>query len=462
MTRLAVEEIAYGQSLPVFARFAGLPGALFLDSALEGGALGRYSFVAADPFRILQSRDGKIQDGARAFDGDPFACLSEGLDRYPIETQPGLPPFQTGVAGYFAYDLAQHLERLPKHRVDDQPLPDMLLGFYGWVIAFDHEAHRAWIMANVYPAQSKAEGLALAGERLAWVKQRLTMPVPPAAAPAVAKPVPDIDRPAYESMVRRVIDYILAGDIYQANLSQRFTATLPAGADPFDLYCNLRRVNPAPFAAYFRHQEIALLSASPERFLRLDGRLVETRPIKGTRPRGRNREEDAALAEELLASEKDRSENLMIVDLLRNDLSRVCADHSVDVPVLFGLESFATVHHLVSVVTGELRPAMTAVDLLRAAFPGGSITGAPKIRAMEIIAELEPNRRGPYCGSIGYIGFDGAMDTSIVIRTMAVRGRQLTFQVGGGIVADSDSGAEYEESLTKAKAMIESLAGAAA
>jgi para-aminobenzoate synthetase component 1 len=461
MTRLVVEEIAYGQSLPVFARFAELPGALFLDSALAGGALGRYSFVAADPFRILQSRDGNIQDGARAFDGDPFACLSEALARYPIETQLGLPPFQTGVAGYFAYDLAQHLERLPKHRVDDQPLPDMLLGFYGWVIAFDHEVRRAWIMANGYPAESKAERLAFAGKRLAWVKERLAMPAPPAATPVIAKPQPDIDRPAYESMVRRVIDYILAGDIYQANLSQRFTATLPAGADPFQLYRNLRRVNPAPFAAYFRHQEIALLSASPERFLRLDGRHVETRPIKGTRPRGRNQEEDAALAEELLASEKDRAENLMIVDLLRNDLSRVSADHSVDVPVLFGLESFATVHHLVSVVTGELRPAMTAVDLLRAAFPGGSITGAPKIRAMEIIAELEPNRRGPYCGSIGYIGFDGAMDTNIVIRTMAVRGRQLSFQVGGGIVADSDPRAEYEESLTKAKAMIESLAGAA-
>jgi para-aminobenzoate synthetase component 1 len=461
MTRLLVAETAYGESLPVFARFAGLPGALFLDSALISSALGRYSFIAADPVRVLQSRDGKIQNGTRSFDGDPFACLAEELAQYPIERQPGLPPFQTGVAGYFAYDLAQHLERLPKHQVDDQPLPDMLLGFYGWVVAFDHEARRAWIMTNGYPAESKTESFALAGKRLAWVKDRLAAPAPPVATPVVANPRPDIDRPAYESMVRRVIDYILAGDIYQANLSQRFTARLPADADPFHLYCNLRRLNPAPFAAYLRYQDIALLSASPERFLRLDGRRVETRPIKGTRPRGRSPEEDAAFAEELLASEKDRAENLMIVDLLRNDLSRVSADHSVEVPVLFGLESFATVHHLVSVVTGELRPAMTAVDLLRAAFPGGSITGAPKIRAMEIIAELEPNRRGPYCGSIGYIGFDGAMDTSIIIRTMAVRGRQLSFQVGGGIVADSDPGAEYEESLTKAKAMIESLAGTA-
>jgi len=460
MTRLLVEEMAYGDSLPVFARFATLPGALFLDSALAEGAVGRHSFVAADPFHILQSRDGKIQDGGELSLGDPFLRLSERLARYPIDSVPGLPPFQTGVGGYFAYDLAQHLERLPGHRVDDQPLPDMLLGFYGWTIAFDHEARRAWIMANGHPAPSEAERNALAGKRLTWIKERLSEPAPPAGAPVIARPAPEIDRAAYESMVRRVIDYILAGDIYQANLSQRFTAALPKDADPFDLYCNLRRRNPAPFAAFLRHGGIALLSASPERFLQLQGRQVETRPIKGTRRRGRSKEEDDALAQELLASAKDRAENLMIVDLLRNDLSRVCADHSVDVPVLFGLESFATVHHLVSVVTGRLRPGMTAVDLLRAAFPGGSITGAPKIRAMEIIAELEPNRRGPYCGSIGYIGFDGSMDSSIVIRTMAVRGRHLTFHVGGGIVADSDPTAEYEESLTKAKALIESLSGA--
>ncbi len=460
MTRLLVEEISYRDSLSVFARFAALPGALFLDSALAEGAQGRHSFIAADPFHILQSRDGQIQDGERISAGDPFARLAEGLARYPIETVPSLPPFQTGVAGYFAYDLAQHLERLPKHRVDDQPLPDMLLGFYGWTIAFDHEPRRAWIMANGHPASGEAEQQVLARERLAWIKEELAEPAPSPSAPVIARPRPDIDRQAYESMVRRVIDYILAGDIYQANLSQRFTAALPEDADPFQLYCNLRRLNPAPFAAFLSHGEVALLSASPERFLRLQGRQVETRPIKGTRPRGRTGEEDAALARELLASEKDRAENLMIVDLLRNDLSRVCTDRSVEVPVLFGLESFATVHHLVSVVTGELRPGMTAIDLLRAAFPGGSITGAPKIRAMEIIAELEPNRRGPYCGSIGYIVFDGSMDTSIVIRTMAVSGRQLTFHVGGGIVADSDPTAEYEESLTKAKAVIESLSGA--
>ena len=459
--RLLAEEIAYGDSLAVFARFAPLPGALFLDSALPGEELGRYSFIAAEPFQVLSSRDGEIDDGEHRFSGDPFARLQEMLARHPLERQPHLPPFQTGVAGYFAYDLAQHLERIPRHAIDDQPMPDLLLGFYGWTIAFDHGQERSWILANGYPATDDSEYRREVAARIARVKAQLRLPATLPRGEFAIQPRPDINRDAYEAMVRRCIDYILAGDIYQANLSQRFSAELPPGLDPFAIYCALRRRNPAPFAAFLRHGELALVSASPERFLKLIGREVETRPIKGTRPRGRTEEEDAKLARTLQASEKDRAENLMIVDLLRNDLSRVCDDHSVEVPVLFGLESFATVHHLVSVVTGKLRTGLGAADLLRAAFPGGSITGAPKIRAMEIIAELERNRRGPYCGSIGYIGFDGAMDTSIVIRTMAVSGDRLSFQVGGGIVADSDPTAEYEESLTKAKALIDSLAGGA-
>jgi para-aminobenzoate synthetase component 1 len=254
----------------------------------------------------------------------------------------------------------------------------------------------------------------------------------------------------------------LAGDIFQANLSQRFRARLPAGIAAFDLYRRMRQVNPAPFAAFVKAGDVAVASASPERFLSLrDGR-VETCPIKGTRRRGATPVQDRLLAEALLASEKDRAENIMIVDLLRNDLSRVCRDGSVAVPRLCGLESFATVHHLVSTVTGELRPGKGAVDLLAACFPGGSITGAPKIRAMEIIAELEPTRRGPYCGSVGYIGFDGNMDSSIIIRTYGIKGDEVVFQAGGGIVADSRSGDEYEETLAKARALIAalSLAGA--
>jgi para-aminobenzoate synthetase component 1 len=256
-----------------------------------------------------------------------------------------------------------------------------------------------------------------------------------------------------------VIDYIYAGDIYQANLSQRFQTILPEGDSPFALYQRLRRLNPAPFAAYLNFGDIVIASASPERFLQLRGGWVETRPIKGTRPRGATPVEDKAHARELLASEKDRAENVMIVDLLRNDLSRVCRDHTVTVPELCVLESYATVHHLVSTVVGQLNPGATAIDLLRATFPGGSITGAPKIRAMEIIAALEPTQRGPYCGSIGYVGFDGNIDSSITIRTYAIKNNVVTFQAGGGIVADSDPAAEYEETLTKAGALMEAVRG---
>jgi para-aminobenzoate synthetase component I len=459
MSRLLVEEIPYGDPLAAFAGFAALEGATFLDSARPDGALARYSFITAEPFLTLKSRDGLIEDGEARYAGDPFKALAERLALYPLEHEPGLPPFQTGAAGYFAYDLGRHLERLPAHRIDDQPLPDLLMGFYDWTIAFDHAEKRAFIMASGYPAPSEPARRSHAAARIAEIRDRLARPAALPSRPVIAPPRPDMDRSSYETMVRRTIDYILAGDIYQANITQRFSTVLAVEDDPFALYCALRRRNPAPFAAYLRHGEVAIVSASPERFLKLAQGRVETRPIKGTRPRGATPAEDEALKQELTESIKDRAENLMIVDLLRNDLSRVCRDRTVEVPVLFGLESYPTVHHLVSVVTAELVAGKNAIDLLRAAFPGGSITGAPKIRAMEIIAELEPTRRGPYCGSVGYIGFDGAMDTSIVIRTICILGRQLTFQVGGGIVADSDPAAEYEESLTKAKAMIEVLNG---
>jgi para-aminobenzoate synthetase component 1 len=264
-------------------------------------------------------------------------------------------------------------------------------------------------------------------------------------------------RPDYEAAVARVIDYIYAGDIFQANLTQRFRAELPAGLTPFTLYRRLRQLNPAPFAAYLDFGQVVIASSSPERFLSVRNGRVETRPIKGTRPRGRSPAEDQALMRALLASEKDRAENVMIVDLLRNDLSRVCRDASVAVPELCICEAFATVFHLVSTIVGELEPGRSALDLLKASFPGGSITGAPKIRAMEIIAALEPTQRGPYCGTIGYIGFDGTMDSNIVIRTYALDGSTVTFQAGGGIVADSDPAEEYEESLAKARALIDAL-----
>ncbi len=266
-------------------------------------------------------------------------------------------------------------------------------------------------------------------------------------------------RPAYLAAIRRTKDYISAGDIYQVNLSQRLSA--PLTTSPWQLYDRLARENPSPFAAYFRTPDATIISCSPERFLQVRGREVETRPIKGTRPRGATPEEDARLAQELLSSEKDRAENVMIVDLERNDLGRVCEFGSVHVPELFAIEQYATVHHLVSTVRGRLRPGATALDCLRESFPGGSITGAPKVRAMEIIEELEPTRRGVYTGAIGYLCFSGDMDTNIVIRTIVIQNGLAHFQVGGGIVADSVPEAEYQETMDKARALTRALAAEA-
>ena len=453
-------EIDYGDPLALFAVFANDRHAVLLDSALLTAERGRYAFIAAEPFCVLTSKDGAIAlDGERSA-GNPFDVLRRELERYRLRPTAGLPPFQGGAVGYFGYELAQHLERVPLARDDDRQFPDLALGFHDVIVAFDHRERRAWILSSGLPETEPAKRRERAMARLDAISARLAAasllprPSAPQAPPAIAS---NFTRPQYEAVVRRVVEYILAGDIFQANLSQRFTAPLPAGMTAFDLYRRLRGLNPAPFAAFLRLDDVAVASASPERFIALRAGRVETCPIKGTRPRGATPAEDRVLADELLASEKDRAENVMIVDLLRNDLSRVCCDHTVDVPELCALERYAGVHHLVSTVTGRLLPGRSAVDLLRAAFPGGSITGAPKVRAMEIIAELEPTRRGPYTGSIGYIGFDGTMDTSIVIRTFVVRDGTAYFQVGGGIVADSDPEREYRETLDKAGGMLDAL-----
>ena len=472
-TELLAVELSPGE-LPDFAigwcrAFADRPGLALFDSALRHAELGRYSFLGIDPFARLEAQGGRARLNGADFGSDPFAAADELARRYAVEPVDGLPPFRTGLAGYFGYGLRHHVEQVPKHRRRDVDFPDLILGVYDLVLAVDHPAGRSWLIASGYPETSAAARRDRATARIAWARARLAR-----ERLAREKQVaghsstrgeswaiaarPDMAQAQFKSAVSRTIDYIEAGDIYQANITQRFRTRLPAGFDRLSLYQALRSRNPATFAAYLDFGETALLSSSPERFLRLSDGHVETRPIKGTRPRGRSPAEDSALAAELLASAKDRAENLMIVDLLRNDISRVCEIGSVKAPVLFGLESYATVHHLVSVVTGELAPDRNAIDLLRACFPGGSVTGAPKIRAMEIIAELEPTSRGPYCGSIGYVSADGNMDSNIVIRTYCLHGNDLTFQVGGGIVADSDPQAEYEECLAKAKALIEVLA----
>ena len=480
-----------GDPADVAARFVDLPYLLLLDSAAGGGLgetrmLGRFSFLAADPAIVVRSKGSTtevLQDGTwRPAEGDALGVVRAMLADAGVAPVPGLPPFQGGAAGYIGYDYGAVLERIPPTRYDDLGLPDVILGLYDWVIAWDHQSGAAWVVSLGLPGCG-LERERRAEERLGMVEDRLAgPPAGPAARPADPSPArssrvePAPSYPVtttdaalaiglrstfthrgYLDAVAKVREYIVAGDIFQANLSQRFQA--PLREPPFELYRRLRRRNPAPFAAYLGFGEVTVLSASPERFLRLDhDRQVETRPIKGTRPRGLGPMHDAALGRALAESEKDRAENVMIVDLLRNDLSRVCLPGTVRVPELFALEQHPTVHHLVSTVVGELEPGADAVDLVRATFPGGSITGAPKVRAMEIIAELEPTRRGVYCGSIGYIGATGAMDTSIVIRTFVAAGGGLYFQAGGGVVADSDPELEYRETLDKAQGLIETLA----
>jgi para-aminobenzoate synthetase component I len=470
----------------VAARFLDLPYMIYLDSAAGTGC----SFLAADPAIVVRSKGADteiLQRGTwQPVEGDALGLVRGMLEDARIDPVPGLPPFQGGVAGYIGYDYGAVLERIPPTRYDDLALPDVMLGFYDWVIAWDHQAGAAWIVSLGLPAcgpereRRARERMEMVAARVAGQREidtalssranaRDDIPSLPHRRAAPTYPVTSTDAAVaiglrstfthrgYLDAVAKVREYIVAGDIFQANLSQRFQA--PLREPPFELYRRLRRRNPAPFAAYLGFDDVTVLSASPERFLRLDhDRQVETRPIKGTRPRGLVPMHDAALGRALAESEKDRAENVMIVDLLRNDLSRVCRPGTVRVPELFALEQHPTVHHLVSTVVGELEPPADAVELVRAAFPGGSITGAPKVRAMEIIAELEPTRRGVYCGSIGYISASGAMDTSIVIRTFVAAGGELYFQAGGGIVADSDPELEYRETLDKVAGLLGVLA----
>jgi para-aminobenzoate synthetase component 1 len=455
------------------ARFAGYPFFVFLDSAADDSPSSRYSFVTADPFATLFVRGPDVYAPApkRYPSGDPWAALAEHLAPFRMDQVPGLPPFQGGAAGLFGYGLCSHVERVPPPRRDEFHVPDMAVGLYDWTFAYDHRARRAWLLATGFPHRLEARRQQAAA-RARWAVAALKMPPrltrttrspavsqadlgPQFALPGLPGVTSNFERTAYLRAVQRAIDYIHAGDCFQVNLAQRLLH--PATLAPWELYSRLRQGNPAPFAGYFDLGDFVVASASPERFLRVENGEVETRPIKGTRPRGATPEEDERQRRALLDSAKDRAENVMIVDLLRNDLGRVSAYGSVRVEALCRLESYRTVHHLVSEVRGRLRPEASPVDLLRAAFPGGSVTGAPKVRAMEIIAELEPSARGPYCGSLGYIGFDGSMDTNILIRTFTIGKGWIQFPVGGGIVADSTPDGEYAETLHKAEGLLRAL-----
>lgn len=448
---MPVDEIDYLDPVQAFAPWASQSWSMLLDSSRVDGGMGRYSFICVNPIRTLTGKDGMwLLDGQPA-SGDPFSLLEDMLADARLPVLAGLPPFQGGAAGFLGYEMGRFLERIEVPGTDDMRLPDLAMGLYDQIIAFDNVSRRAWVIARDIGGKDALARLEKLHAALAAAR----------AAPLSGTPekfdiggwTANFTRAGYEYAVARVIDYILAGDLFQANIAQRFRVGLGTRFDRYGFYRRLRAVNAAPFSAFIGLGDFAIASSSPERFIKLADAKAEARPIKGTRPRSSESGEDEMLSRELTVSEKDRAENVMIVDLLRNDLSRVCLDGSVNVPELCALESFASVHHLVSTVTGDLRPGTGPVDVLRAAFPGGSITGAPKIRAMQIIAELEPHIRGPYCGSIGYIGFDGSMDMNIAIRTIAMNERQAIFHAGGGIVADSIPASEYRESLDKARAL---------
>jgi len=497
-------------SAPLFAPFSGRPWAMLLDSARPGCSRGRWDILVADPSATLVTRGviTEIRDarGCRHSGDDPFAVLREAIGERS-DSPTGLP-FAGGAVGWFGYDLARRIERLPTLAKDAEGLPEMAVGIFDWALLVDHAEQRSWLVAADRDPKTRArwprlvEQFSAASSPVAADKTAAALgsaapagpavPVAPAGAagasissPCSPPATPDGDnhrlstrtaslsppaddalraitplrsnlsRAAYANAFKRVQAYIRAGDCYQVNLAQRFTAT--AAGDPWAAYCRLRTLNPAPFSAYLKTPFGEVLSSSPERFLSLRHGQVKTQPIKGTSPRGVNAAEDAALRQALSQSEKDRAENLMIVDLLRNDLGRVCRPGSIQVPTLFATETYASVHHLVSTVRGELRDDEDAASLLRACFPGGSITGAPKIRAMQIIEEIEPHRRGVYCGAIGYLGFDGAMDTNIAIRTIVHSGGEVRLWAGGGLVYDSDSEQEYRETFDKASRLVQLL-----
>lgn len=440
-------------SADLFEALVDQPWAVFLDSGHPGCDQGRFDILSANPSTTLVTRGMhtlvQSRSGIRRAAEDPFELLARELEGRHAAGVDDLP-FVGGAIGYFSYDLGRRLERLPVIAGDHDTLPEMAVGIYQWAVIIDHRERVSWLAGHCHDAFEKARLQKLAVKLCSnngAVRRRpfrVTSPI-----------TSNLTYSEYFAAFDRIQCYIREGDCYQVNLAQRFSAKVEG--EPWLAYRQLRRINPAPYGAYLGLPFAQILSASPERFLRVAQAAVETKPIKGTRPRSPIVEADSILAHDLAHSEKDRAENLMIVDLLRNDLSKCCVAGSVKVPKLFNVESFATVHHLVSTVTGQLDAHTHAIDLLRACFPGGSITGAPKLRAMEIIEELEPERRGVYCGSIGYVGFDGDMDTNIAIRTLTVTGGAATVAAGGGIVFDSVGEQEYQETLDKASAMLRLL-----
>jgi aminodeoxychorismate synthase component I len=464
-------------------RAAGCP--VLLESARVSDKTGRYSFVTADPYLIFRSKGDTVElslpatpkgkYGRRAsMNRKPLLKLRELMSNYRAERVDCLPPFTGGAVGFFSYDFVHQFEKLPRTVTVDLDIPESYFVFVDMVVAFDHILNKAWIIVNPGAREQEmgfrrpepnqwerlydeaADKLLAFGSKLAAKHMKSDVRLFGKGDPQRFRLKPNMTQADFESMVRCCKEYIAAGDIYQANLSQRFTAKI-GNTDPLQLYTVLRDINPSPFAAYLDFGNLQLVSSSPERLISLRGGIAETRPIAGTRRRGGNRAETQELSAELLTNEKERAEHIMLLDLERNDLGKVCGYGTVQVDEMMVVEDYSHVIHIVSNVRGELTAGRDAFDLVRAVFPGGTITGVPKVRCMEIIDELEPVARGPYTGSIGYISNAGDMDLNIIIRTFVIKDHMAHVQVGAGIVADSDPEREYFETLQKAEALKRAL-----
>jgi anthranilate synthase component I len=451
-----------------FLRLASEEPQSFLLESVEGGEkVGRYTFIGVRPYRTILSRGQSIviheRGKTRTLQGDVFALLKELLAGQKPAHIAGLPPFTCGAVGFFAYDVVRQLERLPELATDDLGVPDACLMFFDEVLAFDHVRKQIQLMVTADLGRLKpAAAYKDATARLAGLEKRLARPIPKPkrAAPRGKLAVTShTDKKDFLAGVEKIKEYIAAGDIFQAVLSQRFE--VKPGVDPFSVYRALRIVNPSPYLYFLRFdldsKSTCLVGSSPELLVRVQQRHVEYRPIAGTRPRSASEEEDLRIEQELRTNEKERAEHVMLVDLGRNDIGRVCDFGTVRVKSLMHVERYSHVMHLVSSLEGQLRPGLSAVDAFCACFPAGTLSGAPKIRAMEIIEELEPTRRGIYGGSVFYADFSGNFDSCIAIRSMLVKGEQGYIQAGGGIVADSVPEEEYQESVNKAKAVVKAV-----
>lgn len=430
----------------IYTLFKDEKDSFILDSGMDEEKLGRYSFISSRPFDVIKMKDSK---------SNPLDALKEKLDRYKVENNTHIP-FIGGAVGYLSYDIGNYIEKLPRTAIDDTGVYDLYFGFYNFVIVVDHLENKTYIAT---PGISQEEELSIAKEIESKIlnADKKNLKYDFNGKQIEVKLSSNFKKNEYINTIEKVRDYIKQGDIYQANLTQRFSGK--TNLSSYQLYKKLRDVSKAPFAAFLNFENYQVLSNSPERFIKCIDKTIEARPIKGTRPRGNTIEEDIRLQEELRNSEKDKAELLMIVDLERNDLGKVSKIGTVKVPELFVIEPYANVSHLVSTVTGKLKDSLSSIDVIKATFPGGSITGAPKIRAMEIIDELEPTQRNVYTGSIGYIGFNGDMDFNIAIRTLIKKDEDIYFQVGGGITWDSNPKEEYQETLDKAKSIMKAVRG---